>query len=275
MKKSLNAWTVEGTLSFEEMFDAVSKAGFDGIELNIDNPGSPHALSMESTEEDYKMIRGLIQKYQLPVVSISTSLTGGMTGNPEKWDRAKALIRKQIEAAKALGATGILTAPGGMGEGISLKKARENNILFFKNMKTEIENSGIIVGLENVWNGFFLSPYDMTGVLEEIGSEFIRAYFDLGNMIAFSTSEYWAEVLGKWIAFVHIKDFKRTSGVNSGGTWEDVTHGSADWKVIIPTLRAAGFDGYLTGEVFRTDRNMAWDDYYAKVSREIGTVINY
>lgn len=275
MKKALNAWSVEGSLSWEGMFEAVARAGFDGIELNVDGPGSSHALSLESTEADYAMIRALSEKYHLPVVSISTSLGGGMTGIPEKWDSARKLIRKQIEAAKALGATGILIPPGGMGPDITLKQARENNLTFFKSMKDEIEASGIIVGLENVWNGFFLSPYDMTSLLEEIGSEYIRAYFDAGNMLAFSVSEYWAEILGKWVAFVHVKDFKRAHGVNSGGTWEDVTHGSANWQAIIPALRAGGFDGYLTGEVFRADNDMAWDDYYAKVSGEIGTVIGY
>ena len=59
MKKALNAWTVEGSLSFEEMFAAVSAAGFDGIELNVDRPGSAHGLSMESTEADYAAIRAL------------------------------------------------------------------------------------------------------------------------------------------------------------------------------------------------------------------------
>ncbi len=32
MKKSLNAWTVDGSLGMEAMFEAVSRAGFDGIE---------------------------------------------------------------------------------------------------------------------------------------------------------------------------------------------------------------------------------------------------
>lgn len=275
MKKSLNAWSVDAALSFEEMFAAVSKAGFDGIELNIDRPGAAHALSMESTAEDYAAIRALSEKYALPVVSISTSLSNGMSGIPEKWEEYRALLRKQIEAASALGATGILTAPGGMGEGITLKAARENTIAFFKDMKAEIEQLGIYVGLENVWNGFFLSPYDMVSMFEEIGSEKIGAYFDAGNMLAFSVSEYWTEVLGKWIGYVHVKDYKRAGGLNSGGTWEDITHGSANWKAIIPALRAAGFDGYLTGEVFKGDDSMSYEEYYAKVSGEIGEILTY
>ena len=276
MKKSLNAWSVESTLDFEQTFRAVSEAGFEGIELNIDAPGrSAHSLSMETTQVDYAFIQALSQKYALPVVSISTSLSAGMSGIPEKHESYRSLLRKQIEAAKALGAGGILTSPGGMAPGITLQSARQSTITFFKAMKAEIEASGVFVGLENVWNGFFLSPYDMTSMFEEINSTSIGAYLDTGNMIAFSTSEYWAEVLGKWIGYVHVKDFLRNSHINSGGTWVDITHGSADWHAIIPALRQAGFDGYLTGEVFKSDDSMSYPDYYNKVSSEIGEIITY
>ena len=275
MKKSLNAWTVDGAADFETMFEAVSRAGFDGIELNVDGPGGAHALSMETTEADYAAIRALSERYALPVVSISTSLAGGMSGHPERWEDYRRLIRKQIEAAKALGAGGILTVPGGMNATLTLKGARETSIAFYKSMREEIEASGIFVGLENVWNGFFLSPYDMKSMIEEIGSPSIGAYFDAGNMLAFSVSEYWAEVLAGHIGCVHVKDYKRHGGINSGGTWEDITHGSANWEAIIPALKKGGFDGYLTGEVSKADPEMPWVDYYAKVAREIERIIAF
>ena len=60
MKRALNAWTVESSLSMEETFAAVSAAGFEGIELNVDPEGrSPHALSMATTAADYAAIREL------------------------------------------------------------------------------------------------------------------------------------------------------------------------------------------------------------------------
>lgn len=276
MKKSLNAWTVEGSLNFEETFAAVSAAGFDGIELNVDGSG-PHSLTMETTAEDYAAIRALSEKYNLPVISISTSLWGGGTkmGIPENWEEGRALLRKQLEAAEALGAGGILIVPGGMGGEITLDAARRNSIAFLKSMKDEIEETGIFVGVENVWNGFFLSPYDMTSFIDEIGSKKIGAYLDAGNMLAFSISEYWVEVLGSRIGCVHVKDYKRNGGLNSGGTWQDVTHGSANWQAILPELRKAGFDGYLTGEVFKADADMSFEDYYKKVAGEIAAIITY
>lgn len=274
MKKSLNAWTVEGSLNFEETFAAVSAAGFDGIELNVDGSGA-HSITLSTTKEEFAAIRALSEKYSLPVVSISTSLWGAKMGHPDEWDAARELIRKQLEAAAELGAGGILIVPGGMGGDYTIASVRKNSIDFLKSMKDEIEEKGIFVGVENVWNGFFLSPYDMASFVDEVGSPKIGAYLDAGNMLAFSVSEYWVEILGSRIGCVHVKDYKRAGGLNSGGTWEDITHGSANWKAIIPELKKAGFDGYLTGEVFKADADMSFEDYYKKVAGEIAEICTY
>jgi len=276
MKTALNAWTLDNTLTMEEAFAATAAAGFAGIELNIDAPGaSPHALSLETTEADYAAIRALSDKYNLPVCSISTSQWRGRMADTDCWNDAEALLHKQLEAAAALGADGILTVPGGMNNNITLAQARRASIDFMKANRNSIEQLGIFVGLENVWNGFFLSPYDMVSFIDEVNSPKIGAYLDAGNMIAFSISEYWIDILGERIGKVHVKDYKRNSGINSGGTWEDITHGSADWKKIIPALRNAGYDGYLVGEVFKSDANMSFPDYYRKVAGEIAEIITY
>jgi len=277
MKAALNAWTLESSLTMEESFAAVSAAGFDGIELNMDAEGrSPHSLSMATTSADYAAIRELSKKYNLPVSSISSSLWGAKMGIDANHADGAALLYKQIEAAAELGADGILIVPGGMnGSDATLDSVRRSSLAFMKAHREEIERLGIFVGLENVWNGFFLSPYDMVSYIDEIASPKVGAYLDAGNMLAFSVPEYWIEVLGHRIGKVHVKDYKRNGGLNSGGTWQDVTHGSADWKKIIPALRKAGYDGYLVGEVFKLEADMSFADYYKKVAGEIKEIITY
>lgn len=49
MLKSLNAWTVDSSVCFGDMFRQVRAAGFDGIELNVDEPErSSHSLTMQT-----------------------------------------------------------------------------------------------------------------------------------------------------------------------------------------------------------------------------------
>ena len=104
MKKSLNAWTVEGSLNFEETFAAVSAAGFDGIELNVDGSGA-HSITLSTTKEEFAAIRALSEKYNLPVVSISTSLWGAKMGHPDEWDAGRELMAASSSYRAAWAAT--------------------------------------------------------------------------------------------------------------------------------------------------------------------------
>ena len=267
MKKSINAWSVESNANFEDMFSQMKKAGFDGIELNIDGKdnASAHSLTLDTTAQELADIKALSEKYALPVVSISTSLWWSVnmgSAKQENRENSKKLLEKQLIAAKTLGASGILTVPGGISDEISIKEAYNNSFDTLESLKSIIEDYKIKVGLENVWNQFFVSPFDMANFIDRLDCEYITAYYDVGNTVAFSWSEYWIEILGKRISHIHIKEFKRNSGINSGGTWPDLLKGDVNFKKIIPELRKIGWDGYLTAEIGKTDENQSWEDFY-------------
>jgi len=266
MKKSINAWSVDSKTNFEDTFAQIKKAGFDGIELNVDGEGrSAHSLSLETTEQELKEIRAISDKYDLPVVSISTSLWGDANmGSPaqEKRDLSKKLLTQQLTCAKILGASGILVVPGGISSEISIAEAYKNSIDFLESCKSFIKEYKICVAVENVWNTFFASPFDMANFIDKLDCEYITAYYDVGNTVAFSWSEYWIEILGKRISHIHVKDFKRNGGwVNSGGTWPDLLQGDVNYKKIIPELRKIGWDGYLTSETGKPE-NLTFEEYY-------------
>ena len=268
MKKALNAWTVDPQAGFEQMFADVKAAGFDGIELNVDREdASNHCLTLSTDEAGLAAVRALSERYALPVVSISTSLWGGRMGADDEFSGQ--LLARQLQYAAALGATGILTVPGGGYPGIPLLEARAGGVRFLRSQRALIESFGLYVGVENVWNGFFTSPLDMAGFIDAVECPLVGAYFDVGNVTAFSWPERWIEVLGGRIHHVHVKDFKRNRGINSGGTWVDVGEGDVDWKAVVSAFGAIGFDGFLTGEVSRRDPEQPYGDYYAYVARGI------
>ncbi len=278
MKTSINAWSVKGDTGFDEMFAQISAAGFDGIELNIDAPGTAHGLSMETTDGDLRAIKALSAQYALPVVSISTSQTANMWGDndPAVREKAKALVKKQIYCAEALGATGILTVPGGMCEGRSLLTSWKNSVTAMKEFGEEIKGSKTVVGLENVWNAFFTSPFDIIRFLDEVNCPEYAVYYDAGNMHAFSSSEHWVEVLAGRIDKVHVKGYKRNHGsINQGGIWCDITDADINWNKVIPGLKAGGFDGYLTAEVGKCIAEQSWEDYYKMVRDQVAAICAY
>lgn len=276
MKKSINAWSVKSETPFEEMFAQIKAAGFEGIELNLDNPGSAHALTFDTSPAELAAIKALSEKYELPVISVSSSLYAGNMGSADEARRAFAakLLLRQLELAQVLGATGILVVPGGISDTVSLKTAWENSLMTLKALKKDIEAKKIFVGVENVWNCFFTSPFDMVRFIDELDCAFIGAYFDVGNVAEFSNPENWIEILGSRIGKIHIKDFKRKNGTYSGGEWVDLLSGSVNWPKVIPALKAAGFDGYLTAEVGKDDPEQAYPDFYSMVSNQITKIIN-
>lgn len=279
MKKSINAWTVEDAAGFPELFRQVKDAGFDGVELNVDREGhSAHSLTLATTQDELRDIAALSRQYDLPVVSISTSLYGGKMGSPDAEERefAKALLRKQLECAQALGSSGILTVPGGQSPRISLAEDYRRSQATLAELRDDILAAGIHVGVENVWNGFFTSPAEMARFIDGLDCPLIGAYFDVGNVVAFSWPESWIEILGKRIHHVHIKDFKRKAGLNQGGDFVSLTRGDVNWLEVIPALRQAGFDGYLTAEVSIDDWDgpeVTYPDYYKIVAEAIRNIL--
>lgn len=250
MKKGINAWSIPEGVSFEDMFRQISDAGFDGIELNVDAPGSSaHNLSLETNESELEAIRKLSEKYKLPISSISTSLYGATLGSDsqEERERGKTILRKQLFCAKGLGADGILVVPGGISEKCSIKKAYENVYTSLSSMKEEIAGGDIFVGLENVWNNFFISPTDMAGFIDKLDCKNLGAYFDVGNVAIFAHPEHWIEILDKRIGKIHVKDFRRTGG--NAGTFVNLLEGSINWKNVIAALKTAGYSGYITAEL--------------------------
>ena len=250
MKKALNAWTVPAQVSFEELFQKLSAAGYDGVELNLDREAGGHGLTMETTQLQTAEIKKLSQTYTLPVHSISSSLYTAETlgsDDPACRKQGQDILRKQLELASALGADGILVVPGGVSDQRSLTQAWDNCLESLSALKGEILQSGIKVGVENVWNGFFLSPRDMADFIDTLDCPSIGAYFDVGNVEIFSNPQDWIEILGSRIVKVHVKDFARTT--TNAGHFVNLLEGSIDWAKVKAALDAAGYQGYLTAEV--------------------------
>lgn len=249
MKKALNAWSVPGDVPFEVLFPALKAAEFDGVELNLDAPNAgAHALAMDEAPARLAHIRALSAQYDLPVHSISSSMWGRAALGAEAAElTARELMTSQLELARALGATGILIVPGGIGENCSIARAYDNALHALEGCRDLIEGAGIQVGVENVWNNFFISPFDMVRFIDTLNIKNLGAYFDVGNTMIFSQPEYWIELLGRRIVKIHVKDFKKSGG--NAGHFVNLLEGDVRWARVMAALDEAGYDDYLTAEL--------------------------
>lgn len=246
MKRSVNAWAVGADYGFEETFSKVKAAGFEAIELNLDANGA-HALTMETTAADLEKIAQTARRYELEISGVSTSIGGNIgSADAAECEAAKEVVKKQLFCAKALGASAILAVPGA-GD-TPWGEAHENCIAAYRSLKPEIEDTGILVGMEHVWNGFFLSPRDLAYSVDAIDNPLVGVYFDIANCADRSKSEDWITFLGgERIKRVHIKNFMRKSVFEFSfpPLYEE---GTIDWPPVMASLRAIGYDGPLTAE---------------------------
>ncbi len=278
MKTSINAWSVPEKYGFADTFRLAKNAGFEGIELNLDRETtkSKHSFTLRTTDSEILEVKRLANEIGIKIVSISSSLHNGIWTLNGDGDvkYARSVLAAQLNIARLLEADTILVVPGGMTGEMLLSEARANSLKNLKAMEPEIHASGVKVGLENVWNGFFLSPYDMTSFISELDSDVFGSYLDIGNMIAFSDPEHWADIVGETVLKIHIKGYKKNGGINSGGTWCSLNSCGKDWTRTLRILKEKGFDGYLTAEVASSAPNMTDEEYLKFIADEEKEIID-
>ncbi len=253
LKKGINAWCFPDGFEIEYCIKITKEAGFDGIELNMEeaNPTRKDIrLSLSSTEEDIVKIKRMSEKYGLELPSISTSLCWKYqlsSGDNAVRMQGMALVRKMIDAARILGADTVLVVPGKVDEKNSYEDTYNRSLQALKELAPYAESNKVCIGVENVWNKFLLSPLEMRCYIEDIGSPYVRSYFDVGNVLSFSYPEYWIETLGGLIKKVHVKDFKTETGNITGFT--GLLEGDVEWDRVVDALGRISYDSYVTAEL--------------------------
>ena len=108
----------------------------------------------------------------------------------------------------------------------------------------------VIIGIEEVWNKFLLSPLEMARYIDEFKSPWIRSYFDVGNVVIFGYPQDWIRTLGKRIVKLHVKDF---SFRRSQASFTPLLEGDIDFKAVHAALAEIGYKGTATVELGPAD----------------------
>jgi hexulose-6-phosphate isomerase len=256
MKKGINAWCFPAGYSLEEIFALASKERFEGLEINMTEKDG--YLNLGMGEAGWKAIKDLSLAYDMPITSLSTGLFWyyPFTGNePEQRARALDVSKEMVDAAAYFGCGAILVVPGRVDEDVSYKTAYKRAITGIKELGKYAEGKKVTVGVENVWNKFLLSPLEAAAFIDEIGNDYVKFYFDAGNVIQFSYPEHWVEALGGRIIRVHIKDYIRDYGNYTG--FVPLLQGDMNWEKLTRALRDVGYDGYIIAELSSYKTNPA------------------
>ena len=254
MKKGINIWSFKGDTSVRDCIKIAKEAGFEGIELALNETGE---VSLESSNNELLEIKKYATEIGIDIPSVATGLywSYSLTSEDIKIrNKAKSIVKKQLETAAILGANNILVLPGAVGVDfvpnskiVSYDKAYDLSLEAFNELKIEAESLNITIGLENVWNKFLLSPLEIRDFIDKIDSSFVGSYLDIGNVIYNGYPEQWVRILGNRIKKIHFKDFRRSVGTING--FVDLLAGDVDFPEVMKALQEVGYDDYAFAEM--------------------------
>ncbi|MBR3862601.1 MAG: TIM barrel protein [Clostridia bacterium] len=253
MKKGINIWSFpQGTI--KESLALAKKAGFEGVELALNATGE---LSMESSEAEIKEVKKTAEDMGLSLYSLSCGLCWDYRlsdDDPMMRQKAKDMIKKQLETAKILGADTVLVVPGVVNvEFSNPEKKVAYSVVYdralegLNELKAYAEGLEVSIGLENVWNKFLLSPMEMRDFIDKIDSPYVGAYLDVGNTLYCGYPEDWVRILGDRIKKIHFKDYRLAAGGLHG--FVDLLAGDVDYPEVVKALGEIGYDGWVSAEM--------------------------
>jgi L-ribulose-5-phosphate 3-epimerase len=232
--KALIIGMLPGNLSDKEKFRLAKKCGFDGIEARPMNDLKAAAEQAKVAREEGTPIHSLLYGWWPPFTNRDPQVVGKKI---EEMENA-------LRCAKAMGAETVLLVPTRVTEDFGYRDAYKWSQEYVSRLIPTAEQTGVIVAVENVWNKFLLSPIEFARYLDELNSRWIKAYFDVGNVIIYGFAQHWIRTLGKRIVKIHLKDFKR-----SGYQWKNLLDGDVNWPEVRKALDEIGYNGYMSAEL--------------------------
>lgn len=253
MKKGINIWSFpSGTV--KESLALAKAAGFEGVELAL---GAEGELTLTSSEAEIREVKKIADDMGLSLYSLSCGLCWDYRlsdDDPAMREKAKDMIKKQLETAKILGADTALVIPGVVNVEFSMPEKKvaydvvyERALEGIGELKATAEALEVNIGLENVWNKFLLSPMEMRDFIDKIDSPFVGSYLDIGNTLYCGYPEDWVRILGDRIKKIHFKDYRMAAGGLHG--FVDLLAGDVDYPEVVKALGEIGYDGWVSAEM--------------------------
>jgi L-ribulose-5-phosphate 3-epimerase len=187
------------------------------------------------------------------------------SSDPAVVEKSLAGMRTSLHNAKLWGSDAVLLVPAVVDAKTSYQDAWTRSQKQIRTLIPLAQELGVVIAIEEVWNKFLLSPLEMASYIDEFRSPWIKAWFDVGNVVLYGYPQDWIRTLGKRIAKVHIKDFKRTS---DGFAWVNLGEGDVDWAAVRQAFTDVGYKGSVIVELKGGD-----EDYLRDVRQRLDKLV--
>ena len=187
------------------------------------------------------------------------------SSDPAVVEKSLAGMRTSLRNAKLWGADVVLLVPAVLNPQTSYRDAWTRSQREIRKLLPLAEELKVVIAMEEVWNRFLLSPLEMANYIDEFQSPWVKAWFDVGNVVLYGYPQDWIRTLGPRIVKVHLKDFKRNK---DSYEWVNLGEGDIDWPAVREAFAAIHYTGSATVELPAGD-----EAYLRDVSRRVDRLL--
>ena len=230
---------------YAQRFAMAREAGFDAIEMQTVTRDEEAAEIRDAAAKAGLRIHSVMNMdhWRLPLSS----------ADPDVVRRSVLGVETSLRNAKLWGADAVLLVPAVVNAATPYKDAyQRSQRVIRERLLPMARDLKIVIAIEEVWNKFLLSPIEFARYVDEFDSPWLKAYFDVGNVVLFAFPQDWIRTLGSRIVKVHLKDFS-FDGRNGRFAWKAIGEGDIDWPEVRRALADIGYAGYVTTEVSEGD----------------------
>ena len=244
-KKAVLISMLSKDLSYAQRFAAAREAGFDAIEMQTISREDEAAEIKDAASKTGLRIHSVMNAdhWRFPLSSSDRDVV----------NRSVAGMEASLRNAALWGADAVLLVPAVVDQATSYRDAwtRSQRVIRERLLPLARELK-VIVAVEEVWNKFLLSPIEFARYIDELDSPWLKAYFDVGNVVFYGFPQDWIRTLGPRTVKVHLKDF-RLDRPNGRFAWTNIGDGDIDWLEVRRAFDDAGYQGFFTTEVAAGD----------------------
>jgi L-ribulose-5-phosphate 3-epimerase len=226
---------------YVDRFAIARDAGFDAIEMQTVSGADEAAEVREAAEKTGRRIHSVMNAdhWRFPLSSSDRSIV----------DRSVAGMETSLRNAALWGADAVLLVPAVVDPATPYRDAwvRSQEVIR-RRLLPLAQELKVIVAVEEVWNKFLLSPLEFARYVDEFDSPWLKAYFDVGNVVFYGYPEDWIRTLGPRIVKMHLKDFQ-LDRQNGRFTWRNIGEGDIDWLAVHRAIGDIGYRGFVTTEI--------------------------
>jgi len=241
IKKAVLISMLPKDLPYAERFALARASGFDAIEMQTMARPEEAAEIKEASAKSGLRVHSVMNMdhWRLPLSSADAEVVNGSVRGMET----------SLRNAALWGADTVLLVPAVVNADTPYRQAYERSQRVIRERLLPMARDlKVIIAVEEVWNKFLLSPVEFARYVDEFESPWLKAYFDVGNVVIYAFPQDWIRTLGPRIVKIHLKDFNFDRS-NGRFTWKAIGEGDIDWPEVRRALKDVGYGGYVTTEV--------------------------